>query len=465
MTCITQFKFLFLCCVLCYSTNAAAQEIGQPKLGNSQSAKDSPKDDTAELQTAIDAGGGVQLEGRSYFLTKTLVVDLQRTGYFSLRGNGCTKLVMQAAGPAIRIAGTHTGTADPKSVKSEVWDRQRAPTIEGIEIVGTQAEACGIELEETMQAILSKLVIRQVRHAMRLSKRNRNIIISDCQIYENRGCGILLDEVDLHQINIANCHISYNCGGGIVSKGGNVRNLQVTGCDIEANMCPDQPATANVLIDCRTSHYGTAEVAITGCTIQHSNVSGAANVRIFGKGIASEKSDTGYRWGNVTITGNVFSDVETNLHLDGCRGVTVQGNTFWMGYKNNLLVENCSNIVVGPNNLDRNPGYDYGTAKTTANAIIVQDSQDCTIHGLHISQVSCAPAAMVIERCRRMNIGGCTILDCAGVGLLLKDVKDSLVTGCLIQDDQPNRVATPSCKIINGENNQLTANRFAQGQE
>lgn len=453
-------SFAILAVILACSIWAApAQEAAKE---NSPVA--SKTDDTATLQAAIDAGRGLQLEGRTYRITKTLQVDLDRVGYFSLKGNGCSKIVMLAAGPAVRIVGTHQGTADPKTVKPQVWDRQRAPVVEGVEIAGEHPEASGIELDGTMQAMVSKLVIRQVKHAIRLVNRNRNVIISDCQIYENRGCGVLLDEVDLHQINIANCHISYNCSGGVVSRGGNVRNLQVTGCDIEANMCPDQPATANVLIDCRTSHYGTAEVAITGCTIQHSNVVGSANIRILGQGSPREKLD-GYRWGNVTITGNVLSDVESNLHLDGCRGVTVQGNTFWMGYKHNLLVENCSNVVVGPNNLDRNPGYDYGSAKSTENAVVVRGSMDCTIQGLHISQVSGQPSAMLIEQCSRMNIGGCTILDCPGVGLLLKDVKDSLVTGCLIQDSQPNRISAPSCKEINGKNNQFAANRFSQGQE
>ncbi len=451
---------LLTACITCWSSIAFAQDAAAVKTTAQPKA-----DDTSMLQAAIDAGGGLQLDGRTYRISKTLQVDLDRIGYFSLKGNGCTKLVMVAAGPALRVVGTHQGTADPKTVKQPVWDRQRAPIIEGIEVVGEHAQASGIELDGTMQAILSKLVIRQSSNAIRIFNRNRNVIISDCQIYENRGCGILLDEVDLHQINVSNSHISYNCGGGIVCRGGNVRNLQVTGCDIEANMCPDQPATANVLIDCRTSHYGTAEVAITGCTIQHSNVGGAANIRILGQGSVSEKSNPGYRWGNVTITGNVLSDVETNLHLDGCRGVTVQGNTFWMGYKHNLLVESSSNIVIGPNNMDRNPGYDYGTAKSTINAVVFKGSADCTIHGLHISQVNCLPAAMVLEECRRMNISGCTILDCAGVGLLLREVKDSLITGCLIQDDRADRITSPSFKVIGGSGNQFSANKFVQGEE
>lgn len=422
-------------------------------------------DATQGLQLAINSGGQLQLDARTYVISNTLVVDLSKTGFFSIQGNSQSRIVMRGAGPAVRIIGTHQGTADPASVLPAVWEKQRMPTISQVEIVGEHPESSGIEVEGTMQLTIDRVLVRRVKDAIRLAKRNRNVIISNCHLYENKGIGILLDDVDLHQINVANSHISYNCRGGIVSRGGNVRNLQVTGCDIEANMCSNSPATANILIDCRPSRFGTAEVAITGCTIQHSNVAGSANIRIHGQGAADENSRPGRRWGNVTITGNVLSDVETNLHLDGCRGVTLQGNTFWMGYKQNILLEKCSSIVMATNNLDRNPGYDYGTAKTTLNSVVIRDSADCTIQGLHVTEVDVQPAAVVVERCKRMNISGCSILDCPGVGLLLRDVTDSLVTGCLIQDDGVQRKPAPSFKAVGGSGNQFSGNRFAQGAE
>ena len=42
-----------------------------------------------------------------------------------------------------------------------------------------------------------------------------------------------------------------------------------------------------------------------------------------------------------------------------------------------------------------------------------------------------APAAMVLEDCRLMNVVGCTLLDCPGVGVLLKGVSESRVSQCL----------------------------------
>ena len=52
---------------------------------------------------------------------------------------------------------------------------------------------------------------------------------------------------------------------------------------------------------------------------------------------------------------------------------------------------------------------------------------------------SCAAedAGFAAERCDRFNLNSLTILDCDGVGLLLKDVTRSRVAGCLIRDDRP----------------------------
>jgi outer membrane protein assembly factor BamB len=94
------------------------------------------------------------------------------------------------------------------------------PTIDGLGITGDHDEACGVEASGTLGLVVSRVQVRRVLHAVQLVKRNRNVIVTDCHLYENRGVGLYLDDVDLHQINVAGCHISYNAGGGVVSRGG-----------------------------------------------------------------------------------------------------------------------------------------------------------------------------------------------------------------------------------------------------
>ena len=157
---------------------------------------------------------------------------------------------MAGPGPALRLIGTHKGTASPKTFKPETW-AERMPLVDGLEILGAHPEADGIEFTRTMQAIITRVTIRNARHGIHLTERNRNVIISDCHLYQNSGVGIYLDQVNLHQINVANCHLSYNTKGGIVVRDSELRNLQVNNCDLEGNMPLDVTPTraANVWID------------------------------------------------------------------------------------------------------------------------------------------------------------------------------------------------------------------------
>ena len=430
----------------------------QTTVMESEAVGDGQSDDTVAIQKVVDSGVGVvRLPKGVYRVTKPVVINLAQVGYTSICGDGVAKIVMDGPGPAIQVVGTHFKSASPSGFTEDVWKRERMPLIDGVAIVGAHPEAIGIQALGTMELTVSRVHIRNVLHGIHLVQNNRNVIISDCHIYENRGVGVFYDNVNLHQSNITGCHISYNVGGGVVSRSGNVRNIHIAGCDIESNMSPESPPTANVLIDGTGSTAGTGEVAITGCTIQHNNSSpDSANIRIIGRSEPSRGQDL-VREGNVTISGNVLSDVQVNVHLKDCRGVAVTGNTFWMGYQHNLLIEDCSAIVVGPNNLDRNPRYSYGNSLNANNGLVVRNCVDCTLNGLHISGVWRDPAALLVENCQRMNITNCTILDCDNVGLLLKNVRDSRVSDCLIRDDRPDAHAV-SLQVTAGSGNMIVDN-------
>ena len=439
---------------------------GQPagsatRVSRLEAVADGKTDATVALQQAVDSAvGAIRLPKGTYRITKPIVVDLAKRGYTAITGDGVARIEMAGPGPALKFIGTHFKSADPQGFEQQVWDRQRMPTVEGLAIVGAHPEAIGIEAAGTMQLTITRVHVRQALHAIHLVRHNRNVVIADCHLYENRGVGVYYDNVDLHQSNITGCHISYNAGGGIVSRAGNVRNIHITGCDIESNMSPQSPPTANVLIDSAGSQYGTGEIAITGCTIQHNNPSpGSANIRILGRSASSRGQDL-VREGNVTITGNVLSDVKVNLHLKDCRGVAITGNTFWMGYDHDLLIEDCSNIVVGPNNFDRNPRYDYGNTAQANNGVVIRGSVDCTLTGLHITSVWRKPAGLLIEDCRRFNVTGCTILDCDNVGLLAKNLQDSRISDCLIRDDRPN-AKSKSLQATGVAGNMIVGNSLA----
>ena len=82
-----------------------------------------------------------------------------------------------------------------------------------IEILGGHEEADGLELDGTMQATISGVLIRRCRFGIHLVQRNRNVLLADSHIYHSRpnGIGVYFDGVNLHQTIITGCHISY-CG-------------------------------------------------------------------------------------------------------------------------------------------------------------------------------------------------------------------------------------------------------------
>jgi hypothetical protein len=444
---------------------SAAAVSAQTNVRSLGAVGDGLTDDTAVLQQAVSSGkADLYFPKGTYRLTRTLEFDLAQTGYASVSGDGTASLWMEGPGPALRFAGNHGGTAAPETVKAQVWERERTPMVTAIEIVGRHAEADGIEAVGTMQLTVSRVVVREARHAVHLVRRNRNVVLADCHFYHNSGIGVFYDEVNLHQSNITNCHISYNGGGGVVSHGGNVRNLQIGACDIEGNHAADGPPTANVWLDSTGGSIG--EVAITGCTIQHTHKApGSANIRITGAGtdagLAKRTGVEATREGHVTIGHNVFSDVQVNVEIRNARGVTLTGNTFWEGFEHDLHVEDSSSIVVSGNNFDRNPRYAVnGFLGAENNGILIRNSSEVSLTGNVVSGALRKPAAVQVLDSRRVLINSNSILDSDGSGLWLGNVSDSMVQGNLIRDDRAPeaRSAAAPITVSGGSGNLIGVN-------
>ena len=446
--------------LFCAFSAAAAAWVPATEQGSGHSLKsvrdfgakgDGHTDDTDSIQKAVDSGvGDIHFPRGVYLVSRPIRVELDRSGPVSISGNGTARIVMAGPGPALRLVGTHQGTAGPDTVKANVWERQRMPLVDGIEILGRHPEASGIEAQGTMQLTITRVTVRSAVHGIHLIKRNRNVVISECHLYDNRGVGLFLDGVNLHQINVTNCHISYNRRGGIVLTNSQIRNLQIGSCDIEGNMAKGSGPAANILIDAATQ--SVREVSIVGCTIQHENLGPeSANIRLLGP-----SREQAHKVGHFLIADNAISDAGVNVHLKYVRGVTLVGNTLWMGGQYNLLVVGSSNIVVGPNLFDRNP--DYQPYSSSKNGLLFRDSRDCTLSGLHINHVLGMPAALILERCQWFNVTNSTILDSDGCGLMLKDVHNSRVSGCIIRSGSRQTGESQPICLSGGQGNQIVDN-------
>jgi hypothetical protein len=123
-----------------------------------------------------------------------------------------------------------------------------------------------------------------------------------------------------------------------------------------------------------------------------------------------------------------------------------------------LLLENCQQVALGSNMLERNPLYGY--TSEADNAVIFRRCRDCTLTGVQIHDVRNSPG-LLLEECRRMNITGCTILDCEAGGLVLKNVVDSRISDCLVRDDREGAKSSAPLRVEVGRGNMIVNNLFA----
>lgn len=405
---------------------------------------DGKADDTGAILHALESGdGAIDFPRGTYRITKTINVPLDTSNRTSLRGDaGTATVIMDGPGPAFRIIGTHSGTADPNDFQPKIWQKQRMPSLTGFEIIGSHPEADGIELTGTMQAMIEGMLLRQLRDGIRLVKRNRNPLIANNHIYHNTGAGIRIDRCNLHQINISGNHISYNRVGGIRIEGSEVRNLQITGNDIEynnhrAHESKPEP-TAEIYVD-TTGDASVNEVTIASNTIQATVSDGGANIRI------KEDPDVGRPPGLWSIAGNIIGSQENNVHLTGCHGIVLSGNFIYSCGNRNLLIEDSSQVNVTGNSFRR-----HGTKFHTGIRIV--RSKDIVLNGCtiqdHAKQGQTTGASLLeLQNCQRVNLTGCQLLDGVPFGIDAKMCSQVCIASSTILDTRQKPLSKGSIRF------------------
>jgi polygalacturonase len=416
---------------------------------------DGKTDDTEAIQHAVaDGDGALHFPPGNYRITRPIEIDLANRGPLGIDGTGGTaRIVMAGQGPAFRLVGTHGGTGDPGSRKGNVSTHQRLPTIRNIEVAGAHAEADGFELVQTMQSVFEGVMVTSCRHGIHLVQRNRNVLISHCHLYFNTGAGVYLNGVNLHQINIASSHISYNRLGGIRIERSEVRNLQITGNDIEYNnhkshQTKPEP-TAEIYIDTTAKGASVNEVTIASNTIQATGSPGGANIRI------KEQCDTSRPPGLFAISGNIIGSQENNVHLSGCYGITLSGNTIYSCEHRNLLIENSRLINMNGNTFRRHTTR-YGTG------VRFTESADMTFTGCSILDETDAgqaglPALLELERCERINVSGSQFIN-GTIGVAANDCSHVSLTGNTLHDTRENTIAKHAIQFSGQSKGNLAAN-------
>ncbi|MGI6082407.1 MAG: right-handed parallel beta-helix repeat-containing protein [Limnochordia bacterium] len=401
-------------------TEYDASRIGVKSFG---AKGDGVTDDTAAIQAACETRTGqLHFPQGTYVIRRTIVIDMAKTGRLSLLGSGATVRHV-GPGPAFHLIGHHHVSANPEQLDPEAYAYGAMPLIQGIIVEGAHPDAEGICLETTFQATLSSLVVRDCRHGIHIVGNNRNVLIDGVHVYNNRGVGIYLDHVNLHQINICASHVSYNGGGGIKVEEGNIRNIQIAGNDIEYNY---EHGGSDVWFI--AGKIGIREGAITGNTIQAVTRPGGANVRIEGY-----QPESPLKAGLLSIAGNHISNQEINVHIKDSRGIVIGNNTFTRGEERNICIERSTLIDVNHCVLDSNP--DYG--ERLIGGIRIADSSNCMVQGVTVSECHGGTpergGALEVVGCERVMISNCILTDSRHRDVWLEDVHTSHVSGLIVR--------------------------------
>lgn len=418
---------------------------------------DGQADDWEALQHAIDDGdGALELTKGSYRITRSLVLDTTKHGYLSIVGkHGTGRLMMDGPGPAVRVLGSHLGTATPGSVRPETWEKERMPMLVGLEIVGKHPQADGIQLVRTMQATLQNVLIRKCRVGVRLSERNRNFLLTASHIYDCHDTGVLFDDCNLHQVIISGNHISYCKRAGIRQFNGDVHNIQITGNDIEYNSgCSEQLTSGEIVLEAPEAII--SEYTITGNTLQATLDARGANVLVVG---SAQEPPTAVRL--VTISGNVLGSRERNIVVRHGSRVAITGNTIYGGTLGNIELRATTDTAITGNSLVTRP---LKAALTTDGIQILRSRRIHLANNiLHDVQVRDTDAAVHVQGSEQVSVVANQISNAQPRGIQLVDSVRCRISDNSIIDDRSDPKLLHAIRVVGESQENLIDGNVCSG--
>ena len=444
---------------------------------------DGVADDGDALQHTLEAGNGVlRLNKGTYRITKPLVIDLTKQGYGAVRGEGGTsRIIMAGLGPAIRVIGDHQGTAVPASVQPHTWEKERFPTLSGIEIVGEHPEAVGIELRKTTKCVISQVLVRRCRIGVHLVERNRDFILADSHLYDNLEFGLFFDRCNLHQVIVHGCHISWNKVAGIKTLGGDLHNLQIVSNDIEYNNITAGGKSNTSTPAQIAAHTGgseiwfdaidgiSSEVTISGNNIQATVQPGGANIRIVGAPVErpqradspkDQKTDTAHLF---NITGNVLGSQWRAVDMHHVSRVTITGNTIYDSADLSIFAKNCAGVVVSGNTF----AWRGNDSEPTKDGLRFEDCDNVLLSSL-ATQRLCAGspergAAITFVRCSDCGVSDCQILDPLHRGIELEDCTRCRISNNTIADRRMKPSMRQAIRVLGQSKHNLITGNILSG--
>lgn len=300
---------------------------------------DGTTDDSDELQRIINnASGVVNFPCHEFYLSKSLDVDLSKI--HRINGNGAT-LIIDGDYPAMEIAGTMKGSADPTTLTDDEIKNQAGFVVNGFKIYSkTKTKGTGIYVHNALKPTIENCYLFNLSNGIVFANRNRDLIIANNQIYNIHNSGIVFESTcNIHQMNILGNHISY-CRYCInYDNTTQIANVQISGNDIEIAMFPNDSFSEQRCL--RFVNGGTFmnEIVISGNTIQGHSLS---------NGLIDIEGTSDYRAQYITISGNHISNAITYaIKLKNAHTATLCGNSYAEPGLGVLTIQgNCDTVTL-----------------------------------------------------------------------------------------------------------------------
>ena len=288
----------------------------------------------------IDNGTLVCKKG-VYHITEPITIDISQIK--KIDGNGAI-FVVESDINAFVIQGSMTvSSASPITMPAAVYPEMNT-IIDNLVITSLSGDSgTGLKIEKTVGLIIRNCLLRNLKNGIVISDINRNMIISNNNIYACANDGILYDSTcNLHQCIINSNHISYCTKCININNALQIANFQIIGNDIEIGDYPTatKASAKCISITINGSTVFSGEIVMTGNTVQGHGYSPSI---ISINGYNSSKTID-----NVSICGNHISNTSDVIYdISNVKSVSISGNNYKdVGGYIVQLSDNCSYISV-----------------------------------------------------------------------------------------------------------------------
>lgn len=333
---------------------------------------DGVTDETTELQKAFNMSEVNLPCNAKILISKPITVNSEIVK--KIKGNNAT-IIVNGDFTALKVTGKCVGNANPNYTDTKVITNESNTLIENLRFTATDdTQGTAIELSGCFKTIINNCNIFKMKNGIKLVNYNRDLIISNNQIYALYNYGIwFTNSCNNHQLNLVGNHISYckyciyydNCI--------EIANHQLTGNDIEISDFPDdfKTITRALMIVSGDSNSGQlSEFEIVGNTIQGHYTSDTL-IEILG--------GTNRNIRDMSIVGNHISNSNKNaIVLDRVKNIIIDSNTHKETTEQLFKVTKAINITITSNVSDQCGGLLEATACDIDNLVLANNTVECS---------------------------------------------------------------------------------------